>query len=519
MLYFGRFTAIFLAFWLVYVVVTRRYFHPLSRVPGPPLWAVSSLPLLYYQGIKEGRVPHMMRKLHATYGPIVRISPNEVHLSDPDDYVKIYSMGGRKFLKDPGFYSAMDEPVNTPDTPFLTVLSSEVHRVRRGRINPFFSRRSILDLEILVRNKARKLCDMIQTRLDSGPAESFDLHHALRAYIVDLITEYAYATCWNQLDEEDFGAWYQEAIRAIQTMFVWFQTFPFCSPIFGLIPDWVNIMMVPPFKKWYETLRAVQKSIEQVREEVALDIKPPRRTIFHELIDPLSERGNSKFESPSNATVFADAVILTGAGADTVGGPTERAIFEVINNPDVYRTLTAELREAFPKYDDMNITALEKLPYLNGVIKESLRINPGVPGRLPRVVPEGGATFHGHSLPVGTVVSMSAWVQHHNMDMFPNPDTFDPTRWIGVGEEVRARERCLVPFSKGIRNCVGQTLAMIEIYYGLGAIFHRFDDLQVHPNFGPEDLVVVDLLIGYHPKRARKFHVMKRAPTATALGC
>jgi hypothetical protein len=68
MLYFSVCAAISSAFFLVYVVVTRRYFHPLSRIPGPPFWAVSGLPLLYYQGIKEGRVPHMMRELHAAYG-------------------------------------------------------------------------------------------------------------------------------------------------------------------------------------------------------------------------------------------------------------------------------------------------------------------------------------------------------------------------------------------------------------------------------------------------------------------
>jgi hypothetical protein len=86
----------------------------------------------------------------------------------------------------------------------------------------------------------------------------FDAHHAIRAFATDVITEYAYAHCWNFLDEKDFGAWYPRAIRAVQTMFVWFQTFPVLIPIFGCIPDRVNMLLFPPFKKWFDSLDVSQ---------------------------------------------------------------------------------------------------------------------------------------------------------------------------------------------------------------------------------------------------------------------
>lgn len=70
-----------------------------------------------------------------------------------------------------------------------------------------------------------------------------------------------------------------------------------------------------------------------------------------------------------------------------------------------------------------------------------------------------------------------------------------------------------MPFSKGSRNCVGKNLAMCEVYCSLGAIFRRFDDLKVDPNFGHEDLEMVDIFLGYHPRKARKLKVYREATT------
>jgi hypothetical protein len=104
-------------------------------------------------------------------------------------------------------------------------MSNEAHRVRRTRLNPFFS--SVTNLEKVASHKAQKLCGIIQSSLNNRVSEPFDAHHAIRGFSTDVITEYAYDSCWKQLDEKVFGSWYHEAIRAVQVMFVWFQTFPY----------------------------------------------------------------------------------------------------------------------------------------------------------------------------------------------------------------------------------------------------------------------------------------------------
>ena len=63
----------FLALWSVYVVIQRRYFHSLSHIPGPALWSVSSLPVLYHQGVREGQLMHVLPRLHAKYGTVFSV--------------------------------------------------------------------------------------------------------------------------------------------------------------------------------------------------------------------------------------------------------------------------------------------------------------------------------------------------------------------------------------------------------------------------------------------------------------
>ncbi|KAM7201232.1 cytochrome P450 [Naviculisporaceae sp. PSN 640] len=528
-------TAVLLGLFLLYKVVQRRYFHPLSHIPGPFLWSVSTLPIFYHQALREGQLMHVLPSLHNKYGPIVRISPNEVHISDPEAYDKIHHIG-TKFIKDPTFYTPMDGVLRTPI--LLTVIPNEEHRERRGPLNPFFSRRSVLELEGIIRGKAKKLVKMMEnvffdTAADQKKGEViFDMHHAIRAFSVDVITEYAYARCWNQMDMEDYGRDYQDAIRSIQAFFPYLISFPdVVLPIFAVLPDWLLLKVFPPFRRWFDSLETVRTAVTEVRKEISQGIKPPRRTIFHDLMEPQVSGpediealpdGKKQRQVLSDETVFADAVNVTGAGAETTGSTAARAIFEVLSNPTIYQRLSKELRDAFPDgIDSMTMPALEKLPLLTGVIKEALRLSPGIPGHIPRVVPCPGITLTNNlpHLPGGTTVSMSAWTLHHNTEAFANPTVFDPDRWINDDpDKLRFREKCMIPFGRGSRNCIGQNLAMCELYSTIGAIFHRFGfdpaegegRLDVGPNFGREDLALVELFLGYHPVKARKFGVVMR---------
>lgn len=161
-------------------------------------------------------------------GPIVRISPDEIHLSDPDNYEKIYYIGSKAPSKAGYFYSAFGLK-----TAAFGTLSNDLHRVRRGALNPLFSRKSVLELEGVVQSKVDKLLRCVGEELAQG--EPVDLYHGFRALAVDVITDYSFDNCYNQLDTPDFAASFFDMTSQLVPRGWVIQAFPILLPISNLI--------------------------------------------------------------------------------------------------------------------------------------------------------------------------------------------------------------------------------------------------------------------------------------------
>jgi cytochrome P450 len=106
----------------------------------------------------------------------------------------------------------------------------------------------------------------------------------------------------------------------------------------------------------------------------------------------------------------------------------------IATNPPVYNKLISELLSAKTsgkvsrpvKYQEA-----QALPYLQAVVKESMRIHPAIGVPLPRVVPPGGAALGGFFLPEGTWVGMAPWAINHSKEVFgEDAHVFRPERWL-----------------------------------------------------------------------------------------
>ncbi|KAF4468952.1 benzoate 4-monooxygenase cytochrome P450 [Fusarium albosuccineum] len=485
------------ALYVVTKILYRRFWHPLANVPGPFLPAVTRLYAWYYNVPGEGKFYKEIERLHSVYGPIVRITPDEVHLSNPKNYDIIYGLKS-DFYKDPRFYGALGI-----DSATFSTFSNELHRRRRALMNPFFSKRKVLELESLdvIHDKVEKLCRIVSA--DRAAKRPTNLHAAFRAISVDVITDYAFDESWNQLDADDLGQWFSDMIRSSADMFWTFQAFPSLrDPIQGL-PESIAKKMSPSVGDFLAVQGRTRKQAEDVQARVDQGIQPKRTTIWHQLLDPNASEGNAL---PDTSDLVDEAFAICTAAADTTGNAMTMAAFHVVTNPDIYDTLTRELRDAFPDRNErLTFSDLEKLPYLTGVIKEGQRLSYGVISRLPRVVPEGGVEMEGYYLPEGTVASMSSWMMHHDPDAFPNPEKFDPTRWTDPSA-FHERDKCLVPFSRGRRMCIGQNLAWCELYVTLGTLFRRFEDLRAF-EVDAEDMVYVDYFSAFNPPEKRRFKI------------
>ena len=77
----------------------------------------------------------------------------------------------------------------------------------------------------------------------------------------------------------------------------------------------------------------------------------------------------------------------------------------------------------------------------------------------------------GHDVPAGTVLAVSPWSTHRHPDFWPDPERFDPSRFLGEHDRPRY---AWFPFGGGPRGCVGEHFAMLEATILLGALLHRF---------------------------------------------
>jgi len=171
--------------------------------------------------------------------------------------------------------------------------------------------------------------------------------------------------------------------------------------------------------------------------------------------------------------IFQEALTLVGAGSETTGSALEHIFYHILANPAIKTRLLADLSDANERGDLTSHETLKRIPYLDAVVREGLRMVNGVSGRLPRYDPHNPITYKGYTFPPGTVVSMSIRDMHLDSDCFPEPHVFDPERWLDPSMQKRS-EQFFVPFGKGSRSCVGRELAMLEMTMVTAVLLHRF---------------------------------------------
>ncbi|KAI4255884.1 MAG: hypothetical protein L6R42_006509 [Xanthoria sp. 1 TBL-2021] len=403
--------AVVILAWYILTIFRRLYFHPLAQVPGPRFAAATLLYQTYYSFAGgRSRFYQKIAKLHQEYGPIVRIAPHEVHLSDPENYDKIYHVGS-KFSKDAQFYGGFANPNSMFTTP-----SNELHRTRRGDLNPFFSRKVVFDHEHMVQEKVNILMGRIEEALESN--SDLDVHHGLRAVSIDVITDYAFGESYHLLDQPDLGLQFFDLVQRLGPAAWIFRQWPWLKPIVMMMPKQVAYFLSKPIGFVRDLQSHCKQQIDQLIETRSTmladkDRAVERPTIFTSLLP------TTGIPDELTKTVVGDeAYTVLTAAADTTGNAMTTMTHYVLSDSKIYERLHVELKTAFPSNEAiLDYATLEKLPYL-------------------------------------TVVSMSSWVLHHDPAYFPDPFEFKPDRWADA-KKAQKLEKAFVPFGKGSRACLG----------------------------------------------------------------
>ncbi|KAF2808985.1 cytochrome P450 [Mytilinidion resinicola] len=335
------------------IVVYRLYFHPLAKYPGPFLARISPIPITI--SLLRGRIPFFMKSAHDNFGPIVRVSPNELCFDEEMAWKDIYSSRPADIRQDPIHVGSI---AAVPGVSSITMANDMDHTRQRRALSQAFSTKALPEQEYPVMKYINIVSDKMR---ECAAKDGIDFR-----YWVPLISESIKA-----------GA-IEQATRRVATAGSPPQTF-----LQSCIPGRIS-----------ETR---QKHLDTSREKILNATNNPNKDFLYYVM-----KQQDKGELNLNEVIVNDALFII-AGTETTAGFLT-GLFNLITRPEnqhILSRLKEEIRSNFKSDGDLNFEDLVKLPYMTAVIDEGLRMFPSAPIGFVRTVPAGGDTVCGHFIPEG----------------------------------------------------------------------------------------------------------------------
>ncbi|KAL2784284.1 cytochrome P450 [Aspergillus keveii] len=408
---------------------------------------------------RRGRRSQAVSELHQRYGDFVRISPNHISIADAKAVQQIY---GHKtgFLKGP-FYEDM-----------LPRLDPKLHQRKKKIVSPAFSARGLQDFEPHMSRDIRKLIDLMDERVrTSNGATRLDFNEYSNFLAFDAIGDFAFGESFGFLDR---GEDYLNLIDAVDARG---EALNALGHLPRVVRKFIKKFPLDPF--WPQGMRGTQalsaigtKAYFKRRDQVTTTstLRKDLLSFLFNAKDPDTGRTLEEKE------IIAESISFIVGGSDTTSTTMTNVVDIVSRDEAIQRHLQEELDGAFPgemaAYWVPDFKAVENLPALNAVVRETMRFRPTSATGLERVTPKGGKVVAGRFLPEGTLVSVPTFNVHHNSREFEDADTFNYERWL-VEDSGKLLES-FVPFSVGPRACIGRNFAWMEMFKTLAALFKLF---------------------------------------------
>ncbi|KAJ4731748.1 cytochrome P450 family 71 polypeptide [Rhynchospora pubera] len=243
-----------------------------------------------------------------------------------------------------------------------------------------------------------------------------------------------------------------------------------------LIP-WLNFLDLQGYIKRMKTL---SKKFDRILEHV-LDEHNDRRLhegenfVARDMVDVLLQLADDptlevKLERDGIKGFIQD---LIAGGTESSAVTVEWAFSELLKRPKIFNKATEELDRVIGQNRWVEEKDIHNLPYIEAIIKETMRLHPVAPMLAPRLSRED-ATFNGYDIPKGTRVLVNVWTIGRDPTIWDNPNEFWPERFIGKSIDVKGQDFELLPFGSGRRMCPGYSLGLKMIQMSIANLLHGF---------------------------------------------
>ncbi|XP_054730069.1 probable cytochrome P450 4s3 [Anastrepha obliqua] len=438
-----------------------------STIPGP---SISEL----IENAKQGQILNWLTSLRKKHGSVFRVWFGKdlmVFFTEPEDVKQILS--NNTLLEKSRNYKLVEVWLGKG---LLTSANEAWHR-RRKLLTPAFHFRILSEFKEPMEENCKHLISILREKANG---EQFDIYPYISLFSLDAILETAMGIKKNvQMQSES------EYVKAVQTIcrVMHKQSFSF----------WQRFEFLYRFTNAYKERTEALKTLHGETKRV---IKLRRQMLQDTHIQTMADAEKSDDVGVKRRLAFLDMLLISQLEG---GDLTDQEIREEVDTFlfEGHDTTSSAIgfciyllsqhqaiqQRAYEEAVSFEGREKESMRYLEAVIKETLRIYPSVPFYSRRVKED--LQIGNITVPKGASVSTLAYMVHRDEKNFPDPEKFDPERFL-AGEK-HIHPYAFVAFSAGPRNCIGQKFAMLELKLALSSLLRSYEFLPVD-NFKPNAL-------------------------------
>lgn len=362
----------------------------------------------------------------------------------------------------------------------LLTSDGDFHHQQRRLMMPAFHKRRVDSYADLTVQYTKQMLEQWQ------PSAEINLAYALQELILRIIVKILVNTDVND-QQSEIG-------RLIDELLL--------HPV-GLLEGLLRLKIdlpITPYGKRMAVMRKADKFIYDL-----IDQRTAEKTDAGDVLSMLLH-AQDEGKMMTREQVRNQLMTIIAAGHETTTNSLLWTFYLLSEHPDVREKLIGEIQSVLAG-QDARMEDLARLPYLDCVIKESMRIYPSAWTQGRQAVKE--FDLDGYHFPAGTLLMFSQWSLHHLPDVWGDPHVFRPERWE-PDSEPRAPGWAYFPFGGGSRICLGTSLAQMELRLVTSTILQRYV-----PRLAPGFRVVPQPLITMGPKHGLRM-IVEPAPAQTA---
>ncbi|KAK9890933.1 hypothetical protein WA026_012272 [Henosepilachna vigintioctopunctata] len=425
----------------------------LKQVPGPPEFPIlGNIPEVFYK--TPGELFTTIRK-HSMKYPIYRLSlgpSHTINIVNPGDVEQILS--SYKHMSKSKLYTYFTSWLGTG----LLTSTGEIWHYRRKLLTPVFHFKILQEYYVVFKENTEKIIERIEEECLENNV--MDIKPVITEFTLQSIAETALSM--KNLDYSVLNTYKNNVLEMGKVV------------IDRVTRPWCDLDFIYHFTQFSKREKSVVKKLHHFSNTVIKSKKEEKikdDRLNGGLLDVLL-KAKKQGACLDDEDIREEVDTFMFEGHDTTTAAISLILMLLANNPEVQEKAAEEIANVIDSESEISFSDMQKLPYLERCIRESLRLYPSVP-MISRSAGCDFVTTSGYKIPEGTTLHIHIYDLHRKPDIYPDPLAFDPDRFL--------RENCVgrhpyayLPFSAGPRNCIGQKFAMLELKIFLVGVLRKF---------------------------------------------